>query len=136
MKLSVIPRLVDIMLPTRIEFKTDDYKEIKNLYDKIINNLVSFFEEQNISDPVEIFTIYQFMYRNGYLSFNHNFNYDIDMKDLSRLNGTDLIRSTGVCKIITSFLTDVYKKMDYDSCNYFVKKIAKVISITNHLILQ
>lgn len=60
------------------------------------------------------------MYRNGYLSYNHNFNYDIDMKDLTKLNGVDVIRGTGVCRSISSFLTDLYKEMGCDSCNLLV----------------
>lgn len=118
--LAAIPRLTDSLITTRIEPTTEDYKQIENLYDNIITNLANFLKEQNITDPVEIFTIYQFMYRNGYLSYNHNFNYDMDMKDLSKLNGTDVVRGTGVCRSISSFLTDLYKKMGYDSCNLLV----------------
>lgn len=126
--LSTIPRLTDCLITARIEPTTEDYKQIKNLYNNIITNLANFLKEQNITDPVEIFTVYQFMYRNGYLSYNHNFNYDIDMKDLSKLNGVDVVRGTGVCRSISSFLTDLYKEMGYDSCNLLVNANRTVLN--------
>ena len=67
------------------QFQMDDVA-LANLYDSFritdgrrakeedVANLANFLKAQNITDPVEIFAIYQFMYRNGYLSFNHNFN--------------------------------------------------------------
>ena len=126
--LAAIPRLTDALIAARLEPLTEDYKQLKNLYNNIIINLANFLKEQNITDPVEIFTVYQFMYRNGYLSYNHNFNYDIDMKDLYKLNGADVVRGTGVCRSISSFLTDLYKEMGYDSCNLLVNANRTVLN--------
>ena len=126
--LAAIPRLTDSLITARLEPTTEDYKQIKNLYNNIITNLANFLKDQNITDPVEIFTVYQFMYRNGYLSYNHNFNYDVDMKDLSKLNGVDVVRGTGVCRSISSFLTDLYKEMGYDSCNLLVNANRTVLN--------
>jgi hypothetical protein len=68
------------------------------------------------------------MYRNGYLSFNHNFNYDIDMKDMAKLNGADVVRGTGVCRSIASFLTDLYKAMGYNASNLVVSANRTVLN--------
>ena len=125
--LIAIPRIVDVLLYTKLEPKAENYQQIKKLYDDIVSNLADFLKEQNITDPVEIFTIYQFMYRNGYLSYNHNFNYDNDMKDLVKLNGVDVINGHGVCRSIASFLTDLYRKMGYDACNLLVSANRKVL---------
>ena len=102
--IASIPRLVDGIISAKTEPMAKDYKEIKKLYDNIITNLANFLKKENITDPVEIFVIYQFMYRNGYLSYNHNFNYDINMKDLTKLNGADVVKGTGVCRSIATFL--------------------------------
>lgn len=118
--LAAIPRITEMYINARLEINTEDYKQIKKLYNNIITNLANFLKEQNITDPVEIFVIYQFMYRKGYLSYNHNFNYDADMKDLANLHGADLVRGTGVCRSISSFLTDLYKAMGYNACNLLV----------------
>lgn len=118
--LSSIPRLIDCMINFKIEPHTEDYKKIKDLYDKIILNFVDFLKKQDITDPLEIFVVYQYLYRNGYLSYNQTFNYDVNMKDLSKLSGADVVRGTGVCRSISSFLTDVYKKFGYNSCNLLV----------------
>lgn len=118
--LASVPKVVDFLLFYHIEPKAEDYKQIKSLYDSIVNNLATFLKEMNLTDPVEVFTVFQFMYRNGYLSFNHNFNYDVDMKDMSKLNGVDVVRGTGVCRSIASFLTDLYKAMGYNASNLLV----------------
>lgn len=118
--LSMLPRITDSLLSSRIEPTTEDYKQIKILYNNVVSNLANFLKEQNITDPAEIFVAYQFMFRNGYISYNHNFNYDYDMKDLRKLGGADVIRGTGVCRSISAFLTDLYKEMGYDSFNLLV----------------
>ena len=126
--LAAIPRLTDALLTFRIEPSMSDYKEIESLYNNIVSNLAIFLKKLNILDPVEIFTVYQFMYRNGYLSYNHSFNYDISMKDLAKLNGADVIRGTGVCRSIASFLTDLYKEMGYNSCNLLVNANSEILN--------
>ena len=93
---------------------------MKNMYNKIISNLAEFLKKQNLTEPIEVFTIYQFMLRNGFLSQNKHFEYNFDMKDLSKLLGADVIRGTGVCRTIASFLTDVYKELGYNSSNLIV----------------
>ena len=71
--LSMLPRITDSLLSSRIEPTTEDYKQIKILYNNVVSNLANFLKEQNITDPAEIFVAYQFMFRNGYISYNHNF---------------------------------------------------------------
>lgn len=126
--LASAPRIADILLSTRLELHSEDYKKIEQLYNQIVSNTAKFFKEQNITDPIEIFTLFQYMYRNGYLSYDHQFNYDINMKDLSKLNGADVVRGRGVCRSISSFLTDLYKEMGYNSSNLIVNANKEVLS--------
>ena len=67
-------KTINILNKKNTEFSI---KEIKKLYDNIITNLANFLKEQNITDPVEIFAIYEFMYRNGYLKFKFTPTYNM-----------------------------------------------------------
>lgn len=112
---------VDALSSFQIQRVTEEHKKLSNLYDQVLDNTISLMEDLDIDNVVEIFATYVYMYRNGYLSNNHEFKYDIHMKDFSKLLGVDVIRGTGVCRSISSFLTDLYNKKGYDASTLFVK---------------
>lgn len=126
--LAAIPKMVDILLTSRVEIKTIDYKKMEELYNKIVLNFTNFLKENNITEPIEVFVVYQYMYRNGFLSFNQNFNYDTNMKDFYKLTGADVVRGKGVCRSISSFLTDIYRNLGYDASNLLVNVNRKTLN--------
>ena len=69
-----------------VEKKTEEYQSLKEYYNKVIDNFISFAQSLDIKDPIEIFSLYVYLYRGGYLSYNHQFTYDIDMKDGANTN--------------------------------------------------
>lgn len=97
-----------------------DYKEMYSLYNEVINRTTKLFKDLDINNPVEVFSAYVFMYRNGFLSHQNNFKYSIDLKDLPGLYGIDIIRGKGVCRTISSFLVNLYDNMGFDSSNIAV----------------
>lgn len=131
--LIMAPFAIGTVVQFYAEKVTDEYKDLKIYYDKIIDNFISFANSLDLKDPIEIFSLYVYMYRGGYLSYNHQFTYDTDMKDLSLLNGLDVIRGTGVCRSITSMLTDIYQKMGLRSSNLSVNTDRKTIQGLSHL---
>ena len=116
-----------------VEKKTEEYQSLKEYYNKVIDNFISFAQSLDIKDPIEIFSLYVYLYRGGYLSYNHQFTYDIDMKDLSLLNGLDVIRGTGVCRSISSMLTDIYQRIGFNSSNLSVNTNGETIQNLSHL---
>ncbi len=101
---------------------TKEYDFLENTYSCVIDNLVEFFKELKIDNsPVKIFATYVYMYRSGYLSHNKHFEYSIDMLDLPRITGLDVLRGTGVCRSISSMLTDIYRNLGYESYNLTVR---------------
>jgi len=115
------------------EKKTEEYKDLKIYYEEVLNRFVSLAKTLNIKDPIEIFSLYVYMYRGGYFSYQHQFVYDIDMKDLSLLNGLDVMRGKGVCRSISSMLTDIYQKMGFQSSNLSVHTSGETIRNLSHL---
>lgn len=113
--IAMLPFLADTLLSQRTATFTKDYKEVKEMYDKVITNFSKLMKDFNIEDVVEIFAIYVYMYRKGYLSYGHSFEYNTKMKDLPKLMGVDVIRGSGVCRSIASMLSDIYNKMAIES---------------------
>ena len=64
---------IDLLTVNYTQRKTEEYKELKQMYDEIINNTSSMLKELNINDPVTLFATYVYLYRSGYLSHNHSF---------------------------------------------------------------
>jgi len=114
--LSFAPCYADILLfGGRLEAKTKECKQIRNLYDNVLERTSSLMEEFSLESPVAICAMYTYLYRNGYLSKDHQFKYTMKLKDLPRLYGADVINGNGVCRSLASFLSDLYEKMGYDS---------------------
>lgn len=113
--IALLPFLVDTLISQRTATLTKDYKEIKYMYDEVINNFSKFMKDIDKNDVIEIFAIYIYMYRKGYLSSGHYFEYNTKMKDLPRLMGVDVIRGSGVCRSVASMLSDIYNKMSITS---------------------
>lgn len=123
----IVSMLLDIDLLTfsYTQKLTKDYKELKSMYNEVIKNTSALLKELNINDPATLFAIYVYLYRDGYLSYNHSFKYSNNMKDFATLSGLDVIRGTGVCRSISSFLTDLYNEQGYTATDLMVNTSGK-----------
>lgn len=117
---------VDILTFGYTQRLTKEYKELKGMYNEVIKNTSSLLKELNVDDPNVLFAIYVYLYRGGYLSYNHSFEYSNDMKDFASLSGLDVIRGTGVCRSISSFFTNLCIEQDYIATNLTVNTTGKV----------
>lgn len=124
---------LDYISSFRTQTITTEYKELKHLYNEIINNIGFFYNEMNITDPISIFTAYIFMYRSGYLSYDKEFTYSNNMKDFAKLHGLDIICGKGVCRSISSMLTDIYNKLGMTSYNLMVNTSIETLNNTQPL---
>ena len=123
---------IDIYTSFRTQKLTTEYKQLKTSYDIVINNLCNLYKQMGINDsPVQIFAIFVYMYRSGYLSFDNQFTYDSNMKDFANLGGLDVVRGFGVCRSIASMLTDIYRTLGYESYNLSVKASSESIKKTS-----
>ena len=62
--------------------------------------------------------MYSYLVRNGYLSLDKKFCYDIDVKnDVFSLRGINVIEGRGVCRHTTSMLTDILVGANYGAAN-------------------
>ncbi len=112
---------LSLLLGFRLEHVCSDYKEIENTYRFIVSRVAELMEFMGIQDdPIKVFAMFVYLYRSGYLSYNGEFYYSTDMKDMSSLNGVDVVRGTGVCRSIASMFTDVCQCLNYSAANISV----------------
>lgn len=92
---------------------------IKMLYDTIINNYKKLNKEFNFNDYTSVFTLYTYMYKNGYLSYKKAFNYtDSPLLDYLNYLGVDVINGAGCCRNISKMFSDILDKLDIE--NYII----------------
>lgn len=104
-------------LSDEIAKKDEDIKLINTICDEIINNIVKFANTLEVKNPLDAFYFFCEMYNNGYLSYDLNnkhfikFPYykDFELRCALTLNGH------GVCRHISTFLKEFYKKLGYES---------------------
>lgn len=75
LKPIIITKVLSSGASPYIEQYTEEYKTVKKAYNEIIKNLANFIKQLKIEDPVEIFTIYHYLYRSGYLSYENQLCY-------------------------------------------------------------
>lgn len=114
--------LLTIIGCPRIEKYTTEYKKVNGLYQEVLQNSKKLFKMLEVDqDPIEAFTLYVYLYRNGYLSYQHKFAYDKPLKDFIRLYGVDVVLGSGVCRSISSMFRDVCREIGMDAKNVYVK---------------
>lgn len=113
--LCTLPYFISAISSFKTEMKTDDYKELEKLYKEVIKNTANLMNENAIVDPISVFATYMYMYRNGYLSVNREYNYSTKMKDFGNLQGIDVIRGLGVCRSVASMHSDICTELGMSS---------------------
>lgn len=111
----LFPYVINIPTTLYCDRLTDEYKELNNLEKEILSRTIYFMDEFNVNDPIGMYAMYVYMYRHGYLSVDKEFVYDTRMKDIANIGGIDVIRGKGVCRSISSLLTDLYREKGFTS---------------------
>lgn len=103
------------------EIYTKDIKEIKKMYEELINDYADFIKDFNLYSPVEIFSLYVFMLNNGYLSYTSDFKYGFNnYGDIFAIAGANIVTGKSVCRNISFMLNDIFNKTGIDSQNLTV----------------
>ena len=99
------------------ELDENKTKHIRLLYDEFLNNYIKLCDELNITNPTEMYCMYEFLLQRGFLSYQHKFKYDSSRKYLKHvtLEGSTILTGYGVCRHIAPALADIYTKKGYHS---------------------
>lgn len=129
----------NVALITGFQFEQlcKDYDRIDSFYHAVIYNVAELIEAFEIQDnPIKVFALYTYLYRNGYLSVDKEFKYSNNMKDLPLLNGVDVIRGRGVCRSISSMFTDICNSVGLSASNVSVRVKPDVMKRSEDLSLR
>lgn len=87
---------------------TKDVKQIRELYNYFVNNYNKLNKIFDLNNPVEIYTMFNYLLYKGYLSKNKEFQFSgKQARDLKGLSGTEVITGKAVCRHISGMLTDI-----------------------------
>ena len=87
---------------------TKDIKQIRELYNYFINNYNKLNKIFDLNNPVEIYTMFNYLLYKGYLSKNKEFQFSgKQARDLKGLSGAEVITGKAVCRHISGMLTDI-----------------------------
>ena len=81
-------------------------KAMDSSYNELLNNFNNLSNELGLKEPLELYSLYTYMYSNGYLSYNKSFNFGSSPDITSRM-GSAVVNGQGVCRHISSLFTDI-----------------------------
>ena len=98
---------------------TTDVKELREMYNLFVKNYNKLNKAFDFNDPLQIQTLYYFLYRNGYLSVNHEFIFKNKAKSdtIPSILGTDIINGKGVCRNISGLFSDILNDYGIEAYN-------------------
>ena len=95
---------------------TKDIVQIRNLYDEFIKNYNKLNKIFDLNDPIQIHVMFTYLLYRGYLSCNKEFKFsDNQTKDLNEISGINIITGNGVCRHISTMLTDILNDYGIES---------------------
>ena len=92
----------------------NDYRQFSKRY-KVLN------EELSFKEPISIYTLFVYMYKNGFSSKDKFIKFKVFYKkylDMINLYGINIFSGKVVCRHIGSMLTDILRESDIESYNY------------------
>lgn len=107
-----------IFLNEKKTHSAKDIEEIKTLYQDFIKNYNKLNSTFELDNPIEIYTMFNYLYKNGYLSQNKTFTFsDKNVIDITPIMGTNIFSGKGVCRHISVMLIDILNNYDINA-NY------------------
>ena len=118
-------------------YLVNDLLDLKFLYEKFIKDYKEYLDDINANDPFKIFCIFDYMLDNGYLSYNHEYNYAFDksnIKDFFRYlsDGTCVLTGSGVCRNASTLLDDIYRVTNYKHSLVYVYSHNNIYAIEDN----
>ena len=97
------------------KYNTKDILEIKNLYNTFIKNYNKLNNIFDFNNPIEIYILFNYLLYSGYLSKDKTFEFNNNLKDIDGIISTNIINGNGVCRHISSMLSDILKDRNIEN---------------------
>ena len=100
---------------------TKDIVQIRNLYQEFLKNYNKLNKTFNLSDPIQIHTMFYYLLYEGYLSKDKDFQFsNKQARDIDYIYGANVITGQGVCRHISTMFTDILNDYGIQSNNLVV----------------
>lgn len=97
---------------------TKDIIKIKELYNEFIEKYNMLNKTFSLNNPVEIYTMFNYLLNKGYLSKDKIFNFKNDKEHVNGgIYGARILTGNGVCRHTASLLTDILSSYDIEAYN-------------------
>ena len=93
----------------------EEYEELKDLYDKYMNDLCDVIKKYKFDDELQLCILLDYLLYEGRFSLNNEFTYKIHEKTneyFTDLLGTFVITGSGVCRHTTEFMINLLSKLN------------------------
>ena len=94
-------------------------KDLKKLYILSLKSYKKLIEGLDIESPLDIYLIFSYLLRNGYLSLNKNFkrtdDNTVDIIIKENIPGINIMCGEGVCRHASSLFTDIFNTINLNS---------------------
>lgn len=95
---------------------TKDIIQIRDLYQEFIKNYNKLNKIFDLSDPIQIHIMFNYLLYKGYLSKDKEFQFSgKQARDIDCLSGTNVITGQAVCRHISAMLTDILNDYGIES---------------------
>lgn len=105
------------LLYNKGEIYTKDVNELRSLYNEFISNYNKMNRDFSNNEPISIYTMFYYLVTNGYLSMDKSFENNNNCCDLRSLMGADIFFGNGVCRHLSSMLSDILNDYGIPSIN-------------------
>lgn len=97
---------------------TKDLSEIRELYKLFLEKYTNLNRAFSLENPIEIYTLFNYLLYGGYLSKNHKFRFE-EQKECKNpiIFGAIIFSGKGVCRHAASLLTDILSSYEISSYN-------------------
>lgn len=97
------------LLSLNSEEYTKEVQQIKKLYQELLEEYIKLNKKLELKNPVELYTLYNKMLYDGYLSKDKNFHFgDEEVRDIQGIYPANIINGEAVCRHISEMLKDIY----------------------------
>ncbi len=98
------------------KYSTKDIIEIKKLYNEFLKNYKELNSAFDLNDPIQIYTMYEYLLNNGYLSINKSHVFDnIEPRDIIPILGANVMTGKSVCRHNAANFNDILRECGIES---------------------
>lgn len=105
---SIMWIIIPIMILNFNVAYTKDVLAVREIYEDFIKNYAKLNKMFDLSDPVQIYTMFHYLLWKGYLSKDKSFTFSTERaKEIGYLDGANVITGTSICRQIALMLRDI-----------------------------